>query len=42
MTVRFTVKCPILAQYPAQGIGPDYMKDRVAEEKLRFKNPSVN
>ena len=34
MTVRFTVKCPILAQYPAKGISPDYMKDRVAEEKL--------
>jgi len=33
MTVRFTVKCPILAQYPAQGIGPDHLKDRVAEEK---------
>ena len=33
MTVRFTVKCPRLASYPAKGISPDYMKDRLAEEK---------
>jgi len=35
MTVRFTVKCPKLAQYPAKGISPDYLKDRVAEEKAK-------
>lgn len=31
--VRFTIKCPRLAQHKAKGIPPDYMKDRIAEEK---------
>lgn len=32
---RFTVKCKILASYPAKGISPDYMKDRLVEEKAK-------
>lgn len=31
MTVRFTVKCPNLAQYPAKGIEPDFAKTRLSE-----------